>query len=167
MKKTKFLPAILTFLLILSGCSDNSSKKTTFVYAMGLDKSRTGVTLCVLAGNGSGTESAESSGSSGKDDENNDEKDGDTEKNKNIFMLFYGGKNVGEVFGKFFAENESAYTASIKEYAVSEELGDDGMFEFKVYLTDSPRLPAKRKTSAVSSAAEYISEKTAEFAENR
>lgn len=164
MKKTKFLPAILMFLLILSGCSDNSSKETTFVYAMGLDKSRTGVTLCVLAGNGSGSESAESSG---KDDENNEEKDGGAEKNKNIFMLFYGGKNVGEVFGKFFEENKSVYTASIKEYAVSEELGDEGMFDFKVYLTDSPRLPAKRKTSAVSSAAEYISEKAAEFAENR
>lgn len=86
-----------------------------------------------------------------------------SEKDKNPpFAERYTGKSTENAFDSFFDKHKDAYTGTVKEYAVGEKVGKKGLEDFKVYLANSPRLPAKRKTVTVGDAALYIDEKIQE-----
>lgn len=86
-----------------------------------------------------------------------------SEKDKNPpFVEQFAGESTENAFDSFFYKHKDAYTGTVKEYAVGERAGEKGLEDFKVYLANSPKLPAKRKTVTVGDAALYVDEKIQE-----
>ena len=86
-----------------------------------------------------------------------------SENNKNLpFVEQYEGESVETAYDSFFDKHEDAYTGTVKEYAVGKGVGERGLEDFKVYLTNSSKLPAKRRTVQVDDAVFYINEKLQE-----
>lgn len=138
MKRKIFSLFCLAFAFLLCSCTDGGGKKSDFAYYFALDKDESeNVLLYAVMKDGEKTED-------------------------NIFLEKIEGDDINRVYTDFFDKFKDVYTGTVKEYAVSETLGEKGMTDFKTYLTNSPKLPAKRKTVSIKNAENYIGEKTAE-----
>ncbi len=131
-------------IMIFCSCTNSGNLKSDYAYYFGLDKGKTEeVVMYALM--------------------KKEVKESDKDKNKdNSYIEEYTGKNVNEAFDSFFKKHKDAYTGTVKEYAVGESMGDEGLEELRVYLANSPRLPAKRKTNKYESGAGFIYEKLEE-----
>lgn len=137
--------------VFLNGCAENRTAEPTYIYAVGADEADGRITVCVFE-----KKKGEDRGS-GEKGKPSEAKSGDAE----IVTLFYTGNSVAEAMNAFFEQNSNVYTGTIKEYAVGKDLGEDGIFNFKVYLANSSKLPAKRETAVVANACEYLGKITA------
>ena len=139
MKKILIAMLCILFMICLISCTNADNDKSDFAYYFVIDKTKDGkILLCSVM----------------KKDVQSSKKD----VNK-PFVEEFVGSNIDDAFNYFFEKNKTVYTGTVKEYAVGENMGEDGLFDFKVYLTNSPKLPAKRKTVSVKDTRMYIDEK--------
>lgn len=142
---------------VLYGCTQVSGEEPTYVYGMGMEVDGEKTNLYVLMGK------------SENKDENSDEKtskSGDkgsegAENGKNANIISCRGESVDIVFDKFFEQYKDLYTGTVGVYVLSENMTDSGIVDFKVYLTNSNKLPAKRDTVINSDPYTYLSENSA------
>lgn len=143
----KFLYSVFALIMLtafLCSCTNSANDKSDYVYYFGLDKGQENdVVMYALM--------------------KNEVKESDKDKNKdNSYIEEYTGKNVSETFESFFEKHKDAYTGTVKEYAVGESMGENGLEDLRVYIANSPRLPAKRKTEIYDSGAGFVYEKLEE-----
>lgn len=139
----KFLNGIVVILVAtasLCSCTNSGKAESHYVYYFGFDKGqKDDVMMYALMK---------------KEAKESDKKDS--------YIEEYAGENVNEVFERFFEKHKDAYTGTVKEYAVGESVGETGLEDLKVYIANSPKLPAKRKTTVYDSGAGFIYEKMEE-----
>lgn len=144
----KYLCAVLMSLAVLMLCvsctNGDNSEKYVYYFAVDGNEENEGVILHAIMKRDDGKK--------------------DSEKNA-LFAEIFDGADVKEVFDIFFERYKDVYTGTVKEYAVSIDLGRKVFEDFKVYLANSPRLPVKKSTVKVENAEEYISEKLVEQSE--
>ena len=127
---------------VFCSCTNSENDKSDYVYYFGIDRGQDGgVMLYALI----------------KNDVKKSEKG-----EKDSHIEEYKGDDVRNAFEVFFEKHRDAYTGTIKEYAVGESMGENGLEEFKVYLANSSKLPAKRKTHVFGSGAGFVYEKSEE-----
>jgi hypothetical protein len=78
------------------------------------------------------------------------------------YIESFDGRDIEEAFRHFFEKYADVYTGTVKEYAVAEALGDEGLEIFKLYLANFPGLPVKKTTEKVNDVTAYIEEKLSE-----
>lgn len=155
-----FALAVLTFALF--GCTQVSGEEPIYIYGIGLDAKDENVSLYVLlAKDDGGKEDGSGSGSSGKggggQSTSGQEENGDI-KNRNYKIMTFDGKNAEEVFGAFFGQFKDVYTGTNKMYAVGENMTEKQIWDFKIYLTNSNKLPAKRDTVSIENPYGFLEE---------
>lgn len=142
MKKILLIFLILYVVVVLNSCSDSDARMPDYAYYFAVDKADDGANVLYTV--------------------MTDGSDKSHEKERNFFIKKYNGQNVKAVFSDFFNDSKNVYTGTVKEYAVGKDMGEDGLTDFKLYLTNSPKLPAKRKTVVVENSEAYINDKMAE-----
>lgn len=151
MKRNIGLILALTALMnmIFVCCTKASGNEAVYVYGMGIEDNKTTVKLYVLAGKENSESSQDDSGKS-SDKEKNSDKEKMTEE-----ILTFEGQSIENVFDEFFASQKDIYTGTNKIYALQTD-SEDFVFDFKVYLTNSNKLPAKIPTVLVDDAYTYL-----------
>lgn len=142
----KYISALLlcfVSVILTAGCTNSEKNKTDSVLQFVIDKDADsdGVTLYAVMESGDRSEE---------------------KKEAPPYTISFDGSDVNEAFDNFFYSVKNVYTGTVKEYAASENGGDELLDELKLYITNSPRLPAKRKTVTVEDVNAYINEKLAE-----
>lgn len=143
MKKITLLLLCLMFVVSVAGCT-NSEKDTTasvLQFVIDEDAGSEGVILYAVMKNGDKSEE---------------------KKKEPPYVLYFDGGDVHQAFDKFFDSEKNVYTGTVKEYAINESADSALLDELKLYITNSPKLPAKRKTVTVKDVNTYINEKLAE-----
>ena len=140
MKLLNGIVIVFVMTALLCSCSNSENNKSDYVYYFGFDKGqKDDVVMYALM-----------------------KKEAKESDNKDLYMEEYIGASVNEVFEQFFEKHKDAYTGTVKEYAVGESVGEKGLEDLKVYIANSPKLHAKRKTTIFDSGAGFIYEKMEE-----
>ena len=140
--------------LTLYGCTQVSGEEPVYVYGMGMEMDGETTNLYVLTG---------------KNDDKKQETDGNTAKNSNkgsessenskqADIICCQGDSVDGVLEEFFEQHKDLYTGTVGTYVLSGNMTDIGITDFKVYLTNSNKLPAKRATVIHPDPYRYLSE---------
>lgn len=156
---------ICVFLIIViptfCGCTNIEQEKMVYVQGIGIEKiENMPVKLYVLTK--SQKDESTNSGSEKSDSENNQDK-GDAGQNSESSgaIIVFEGDSIEKAFDMFFEQQKFLYTGTNKVYAVTTD-DKDFLYEFKVYLTNSSKLPVKVKTVQVENAYSFL-EENAEF----
>ena len=149
-KKSGLLLGFVIFTgIILVSCAKSSGDNFLYVYGMGIEDNITSVKLYVLAGK-------ENSGASNSDsDKSANEKDAFQDEGTTNEVFVFEGQSIESVFDNFFATQKDIYTGTNKIYALQTN-SEDFVFDFKVYLTNSNKLPVKIPTVLTENAYTYL-----------
>ncbi|MBQ8758464.1 MAG: hypothetical protein IJZ20_02105 [Clostridia bacterium] len=140
-----FCPVFLMLVLLLAcvSCTDGGGDETfVYYFASGANPQRDGVVLHAVM----------------RKNEKKKSESGDEP-----FAESFEGADVKEAFSLFFEKYKNAYTNTVKEYGICDKEGYGVTEDFKVYLTNSPGLPVKKKTLIIRNVDEYVAEKLAEL----
>ena len=139
----------------LCGCTNIEQEKMVYVQGIGIEKLQDApIKLYVLTKE----EKEEKSdyGSSGKENKN-DEDDGGIEQSADSYgtTMYFEGDSIEKVFDMLFKQQKNLYTGTNEIYAISTD-DKDFLYEFKVYLTNSSKLPVKVQTVQVEKALDFL-----------
>ncbi len=155
MKKMLLLLLFLCTLLSAVSCADISQNKTTFLYAVGLDRDAAFYTVHALFGE----DGIETSGESGGNSDS--AKGGEKDSGEPSFTLTsFGGKTVRDAMDKFIASAGELYSGTCLVYLAGNALTEEEIDAFQLYLLDTPSLPLKRHMKRVEDVYTVLSENT-------
>lgn len=140
--------------LMFNGCTQVSGEEPVYVYGMGMEVDGENTNLYVLMGKNEDKERQ----SDGKTAKNGDKGSESSESEKKAEIMRYQGGSVDGVLDNFFKQHKDLYTGTVGVYVLSKNMTDGGITDFKVYLTNSNKLPAKRDTVIHSDPYGYLSE---------
>lgn len=145
---------MLFSVISLSSCSGVSNTKPLFVYGIGIDASEMGFAVHFLCGKAE----EKKQDSSEKGTENKEQsQDNNSEKMQKPFEIYtFSGTDFEQIFDAFFNSFEDVYTASNKIYALSENLTQEQIYAFKIFLTNSNKLPVKKETVTMPAPLNYL-----------
>ena len=149
-KKSGLLLGFMIFTgIIFVSCAKSSGDNFLYVYGMGIEDNITSVKLYVLA------EKENSEQSKRDSDKSENEKDTFQNGSTTNKVFVYEGESIESVFEEFFNTQKDIYTGTNKIY-VLQTGSEDFVFDFKVYLTNSNKLPVKIPTSLTKNAYTYL-----------
>ncbi len=140
--------------LMLYGCTQVSGEEPMYVYGMGMEMDGESTNLYVLMGKNEDKEQK----SDGKTGQTGDKGSGSSESSKQADIICYQGDSVDGVLDNFFEQHKDLYTGTVGIYVLNKNMADSGITDFKVYLTNSNKLPAKRDTVIHSDPYGYLSD---------
>lgn len=140
---------------VLCSCTNIEQEKMVYVQGIGIEKiENMPVKLYVLTKEEK--EEKSDSGSSGSDSKNNqDNGDAGQSSESSGAIIVFEGDSIEKAFDMLFKQQKNLYTGTNKIYAVATD-DKDFLYEFKVYLTNSSKLPVKVKTVWVENAHSFL-----------